>query len=129
MRKSVKILTTSLLSLMLLPYSAHSEEGDEGATSEKRGEMTREARQAAWDSLSEEEKQAKRDQVGAKREQRRAEWEAMTPEQREAKRAEMREKWDAMTPEQQEEMKQRRQQRGQQGGKRKHDGGKKKPAE
>ncbi len=57
-KKSAKILTTSLLSLMLMPYSAHSEEGDEGATSEKRGEMTREARQAAWDSLSEEEKQA-----------------------------------------------------------------------
>lgn len=130
MRKSAKILTASLLSLLLLPYVANSEEGDQGASPEQRGDMSREERKAAWDALSEEEKQARRDQARAKREQRRAEWEAMTPEQQEAKRAEMQKKWDAMTPEQQEAMKERRKQRGRSGGKKpQHQGEKKAPAE
>ena len=128
-KKSAKILTASLLSLMLLPFAANSEDNEQGASSKQRTEMAREERRAAWDGLSEEEKQAKREQMRAKREQKRAEWESMTPEQREAKRAEMREKWDSMTPEQQEAMKQRRQQRGQRGGKRQHEGQMKEPAE
>lgn len=130
MKKSAKILITSLLSLLLLPYVANSEEVDQGASPEQRGEMSREERKAAWDALSEEEKQAKRDQARAKRKQQRAEWEALTPEQQEAKRAEMQKKWDAMTPEQQEAMKERRKQRGRSGGKKpQHQGEKKAPAE
>ncbi len=114
-----------MLSLTLLPFAANSEESDQGASSESRSEMSREERRAAWQNLSEEEKQAKRDQMRAKREQRRAEWEALTPEEREAKRAQMREKWEAMTPEQREAIKQRRKQRGQHGGKSENHGGKK----
>ncbi len=127
MDKSAKILMTSLLSLLLLPFAANSEENDPGARSAERSEMTREERRAAWEGLSEEEKQAKRDRMRAKREQMRAEREAMTPEQREAKRAEMRKKWEAMTPEQRDAIKQRRQQRGQHGGRKRHHQGEKKP--
>ncbi len=124
MKKSVKIFAVSMLTLSLMPFPAHADESDEGASSEKRHEMTREERRAAWEGLSEEEKQAKREQMRAKREQRRAEWEAMTPEEREAKRAEMRRRMEAMTPEEREAMKQRRQQRGQHGNKGEHHGGK-----
>lgn len=123
---SVKMLITSILSLMLLPIAVVSEESDQGASSEQRSEMTPEERRAAWASLSEEEKQAKREQMRAKREQKRAEWEALTPEQRDAKRAEMREKWESMTPGQREAMKQRRQKHA---GKGEHRDGEKKPAE
>ena len=118
MKKSARILISLMLSLTLLPFAANSEESGQGASSEQRSEMSREERRAAWESLSEEEKQAKREQMRAMREQRRAEWEALTPEEREAKRAEMREKWEAMTPEQRKAIKQRRKQRGQHGGKR-----------
>jgi len=101
-----------MLSLALLPHSAQSQESDEGATPEQRPEMTREERRAAWEKLSEEEKQAKREQMRARREQMRAKWESMTPEEREAKRAEMRKRMESMTPEQREAMRQRRGQRG-----------------
>lgn len=122
MKNPVKILAVSMLSLALLPFVAHSDEGDEGATAEKRPEMTREERRAAWENLSEEEKQAKREQRQAKREQRRAEWQALTPEEREAKRAEMRQRMESMTPEQREAMQKRRQQRS---GQQQNHGGKK----
>ena len=98
---------------------------DDGASPAKRPEMTREERHTAWQSLSEEEKQAKREKMRAKREQRRAEWEALSPEEREAKRAEMRRRMEAMTPEEREAMKQRRQHRGQRGDKSEHHSGKK----
>ena len=125
MKKTVEILAVSMLSLVLLPFAAYSDENDEGAAPEKRPQMTREERRAAWEGLSEEEKQAKREQMRGKREQKRAEWEAMTPEERDAKRAEMHRRYEAMTPEQQEAVKQRRQQRGKQGGKmRQHHGDK-----
>ncbi len=122
MKKPARILVVSMLSLALLPFVAYSDEDAEGAGPDKRPEMTREERRAAWEGLSEEEKQAKREQMRAKRDQRRAEWDALTPEERELKRAEMRQKWEAMTPEQREAMKQRRNQRG---GKRRNHGGKK----
>ncbi len=115
MNKSVRILAVSAMSLAILPCTVFSQESDEGASSEQRGEMTREERRAAWESLSKEEKQAKREARRTRQEQRRAEWEAMTPEEREAKRTEMRAKWDAMTPEEREAMKKRRKQRGQRG--------------
>ena len=125
MKNPVRILAVSMLSLALLPFVAHSDEGDDGASPEKRPEMTREERRTAWQSLSEEEKQAKREKMRAKREQRRAEWEALSPEEREAKRAEMRRRMEAMTPEEREAMKQRRRHRGQRGDKSEHHSGKK----
>ena len=94
-----------MLSVMLLPQTAISQESDQGAAPGKRDEMTREQRRGAWEGMSEDEKQAIREKMRAKRDQRRAEWEALTPEERVAKRAEMRKKFDAMTPEQQEALK------------------------
>ena len=117
-RKFSGILAVSALSLCLVPFPVISQERDQGASSVEHGRMTPAERRAAWESLSEEEKQAKREEMRAKRELRRAEWQAMTPEEREAKRAEMRKKWDAMTPEQREAMKQRRKQRGHRNGRR-----------
>ena len=118
MKKPIKVLAALVLSFALLPLAAYSQENDEGASSQQGREMTREKRRVAWDSLSEEEKQAKREEHRVRRELRRAEWEAMTPEEREAKRAEMRTKREAMTPEQREAMKKRRKQRGDHGSER-----------
>lgn len=130
MSQLARILITSMLSAMLLPQTAISQESDQGAAPGKRDEMTREERRAAWEGMSEEEKQAIRDRMRTNREQKRAEWEALTPEEREAKRAEMRKKFDAMTPEQQEALKKKRQQRAQQGGKKRQKQGEiKEPAE
>lgn len=130
MSKSARVLITSMLSVMLLSQTAISQESDQGAAPGKRDEMTREKRRGAWESMSEEEKQAIQDKMRAKRDQRRAEWEALTPEEREAKRAQAREKYDSMTPEQQEALKKKRRQRAQQGGKkRQKQGQKKEPAE
>ena len=130
MSKSARVLITSMLSVMLLSQTAISQESDQGAAPAKRDEMTREQRRAAWEGMSEEEKQAIRDKMQSKRDQKRAEWEALTPEEREAKRAEMRKKYDAMTPEQQEAIKTKRRQHAQQGGKkRQKQGEKKEPAE
>ena len=121
--KSAKIFVISMLSLALIPLSASSQDSDEGATPDKRPEMTNEERRAAWDNLSDEEKQARREQMRSRREEMRAKWETMTPEERAAMRAERQKRIDSMTPEQREAMQQRRQQRGQSGGKRQ--GGKK----
>lgn len=126
MNKTAKTMITLILSLALLPIVAVSEQTDPGASSDQRSEMTPEQRRAAWESLSEEEKQAKREEMRARREQKRAEWEAMTPEERDAKRAEMRKKWESMTPEQREAMKQRRKRVG---GKGKHRHAEKNPDE
>lgn len=125
MKNSSRFLLAFLLSLTLLPFSAYSGESEPGAEPEKRHEMTREERRAAWEGLSEEEKQAKREQLRAKREQRRAEWEAMTPEERDAKREERRKRMESMTPEEREAMKQRRRHHGRRGGKRHHHDGEK----
>jgi len=121
--KTAKILVISMLSLALIPLGASSQDSDEGATADKRPEMTNEERRAAWDNLSDEEKQVRREQMRSRREEMRAKWESMTPEEREAMRAERQKRIDSMTPEQREAMQQRRQQRGQSGGKRQ--GGKK----
>lgn len=126
MRKTVRILAVSVLAIALLPFAAYSQESDEGATPEKRPDMTREERRAAWQNLSEEEKAAKREQMRARREEMRAKWESMTPEEREAKRAEMRKRMESMTPEEREAMRQRREQRGQHGNRGAKHGGKKK---
>ena len=128
MSRSARILITSMLSVMLLPPAAISQESDQGAVPGMRDEMTREERRAAWEGMSEEEKKAIRDKMRVNREQKRAEWEALTPEEREVKRAEMRKKFDAMTPEQQEAFKKKRQQRAQQGGKKRQKQGEKKEA-
>jgi len=119
-KKPIKILAALALCVSLLPLAVYSQENDEGAASEQGREMTREEHRAAWESLSEEEKQAKREERRAKRELRRAQWETMTPEERDVKRAEMRAKREAMTPEQREAMKKRRKQRGRRGD---HDSG------
>lgn len=129
MKKSARILAVSALSLSLFPFAGLAQESDDGASSEKRPDMTREERRAAWENLSEEEKQAKREEWRAKREQRRAEWEAMTPEEREAKRAEMRQRLESMTPEQREAMKEKRKQRHQGAGKRRDHGGEQRESE
>jgi len=125
-RKSSRILITSLLSLALLPFAAYSQESDDGAAPDKRPEITREERRAAWENLSDEEKEAKREQMRARREEMRARWENMTPEEREAKRAEMRKRMESMTPEQREQMRKRMGQHGNRGGK--HEGKKKEGA-
>jgi Spy/CpxP family protein refolding chaperone len=114
-RIPARMLVVSMLSLAVLPFAAYSEQSDEGASPERRTEMTLEERRAAWENLSEEEKQAKREQMRARRDQRRAEWEAMTPEEREAKRAERRRRMESMTPEQREAMRKRFEQRGTRG--------------
>ncbi len=130
MSKLAGILITIMLSAMLLPQSAISQESDQGAAPGYRDEMTREQRRVAWEGMSEDEKQAIRDKMQSRRDRKRAEWEALTPEEREAKRAEMRKKFDAMTPEQQEALKKKRQQRAQQGGKKRQKQGEiKEPAE
>ena len=116
MKNPVRILAVSILSLTLLPFVAHADAHKDGASRENRPEMTREERRAAWESLSDEEKQAKREQMRAKRDQRRAEWDAMTPEERDARRAERNKRMESMTPEQREAMKKRHKNRGQRGG-------------
>lgn len=118
MKKPVRILLVSMLSVALLPFAAQSEQSDEGAAPEKRPGTTHEERRAAWENLSEEEKQAKREQMRARREEMRARWEDMTPEERETKRAEMRKSMESMTPEQREAIRRRRGHHGQRG--RKH---------
>lgn len=116
MKKPCKNLAALALCLCLLPLAVYSQKSDQGAASEQGRQVTREERRAAWESLSEAEKQAKREEHRARRELRRAQWEAMTPEERDVKRAEMRAKWEAMTPEQREAMQERRKQRGDRGG-------------
>jgi hypothetical protein len=111
-RKPSRILLVSMLSLALLPFAAYAGENDDGATSAKRPEMTREERRAAWEKLSDEEKEVKREQMRARREEMRARWENATPEEREEMRAEIRKRMESMTPEQREAMRKRRAHRG-----------------
>ena len=125
MKNPVRILAVSMMSLVLLPFIAHAGENEDGASPENRPEMTREDRRAAWENLSDEEKQAKREQKRAKRDQMRAEWDAMTPEERDARRAERKKRMESMTPEQREAMKKRHKNRGQRGGGHKNRGDKK----
>ena len=87
MKLTAKILAVSTVSLALMPLSAFSQDSDDGAAPEKRPKMSQEERRAAWDNLSDEEKQAKREQMQARREDMRARWESMTPEERAAKKA------------------------------------------
>ncbi len=124
-KNPVRILAVSILSLALLPFVANADENKVGASRENHPEMTREERRAAWDNLSDEEKQAKREQKRAKRDQMRAEWDAMTPEERDARRAERKKRMESMTPEQREAMKKRHKNRGQRGGGHKNRGDKK----
>ena len=104
MSKFSSTLSIAMLFLCIIPYAALAQESND----ESETEMTREERRAEWENLSDEEKQAKREELRALREQKRAEWESMSPEEREAKRAEMRERWESMTPEQRDAIKQRR---------------------
>ena len=129
MKNPVRILAVSIMSLILLPLIAHAHENEDGASPENRPEMTREDRRAAWDNLSDEEKQAKREQMQSRRDQRRAEWDAMTPEERDAKRAERKKRMESMTPEQRKAMKKRRRNHGDRGGRHKNHGGKKDQSE
>ena len=64
---------------------------------------------AAYESMSEEERQAARESMRLKRSQMRERWDAMSPEEREAKRADMRQRRESMTPEEREAMRERRQ--------------------
>lgn len=116
MRNALRLPVLAMLTLATLPVAAHAEQGEDAAAGERRPQMTREERRAAWEALSEEEKQAKREEMRARREQMRAEWEAMTPEEREAKRAEIRKRMEAMTPEQREAMRKRVERRRRHGG-------------
>ncbi len=128
-KNPVRILAVSIISLVLLPFIAHADENEDGASPENRPEMTREDRRAAWENLSDEEKQAKRAEMQAKRDQKRAEWDAMTPEERDAKRAERKKRMESMTPEQREAMKERRRNHGDRGGRHQNRGGKKEQGE
>ncbi|MFQ6004226.1 MAG: hypothetical protein ACE5OQ_01875 [Woeseia sp.] len=120
MKKPARILAISALCVLLLPFAAYPNESDDGVSPVRPSQMTREQRRAVWESLSEQEKQAKREEWRAKREQKRAEWEAMTPEEREAKRAELRKKWESLTAEERDAIKERRKQRRHNRGKRRH---------
>ena len=95
MKQAIRILAALALSLYLLPLAVYSQENDAGASSEQGRETSAEKRRAAWESLSEEEKQAKREEQRAKRELRRAQWEAMTPDQREAMKKRRKQHWRA----------------------------------
>jgi TRAP-type C4-dicarboxylate transport system substrate-binding protein len=64
--------------------------------------MSPEERRAAYEALSDEDKQIVRKRQRAARDQQRAEWEAMTPEEREVRREEMRARVAKLTPEQRE---------------------------
>jgi hypothetical protein len=96
-RKFVKFVAVSALSVSLFPAAVFSDENDPGASPKQKPEMTLEERRAAWESLSDEEKQVKREEMRARRDQMRAEWESMTPEEREVKRAEMQKRMESMT--------------------------------
>jgi len=128
-KSPVRILAVSILSLGLLPFVAHAHESEDGASRENRPEMTHDERRAAWENLSDEEKQAKREQMQSRRDQRRAEWDAMTPEERDARRADRKKRMESMTPEQREAMKKRHMNRGQQGGRHKNHGDRKDQSE
>lgn len=103
-----RTIVTATLAIILFPWLSTAQE-DNDSESKSMRDMTPEERQAAWDALSEEEKQALRDKRQAAMEKRRAEWEAMTPEERKAKREEMRERMRNMTPEERAAIRERRQ--------------------
>lgn len=103
-----RTIVAATLAVILYPWLSRAQEHDDAETKSMR-DMTPEERRAAWDALSEEEKQALREKRQAAIEKRRAEWEAMTPEQRKAKREEMRERMRNMTPEERAAIRERRQ--------------------
>jgi len=103
-----KALLASILALLLVAAVSMAQEGAESAP-ESLHDMTPEQRRAAFEAMTEAEKQAARQKQRAAREKRRAEWQAMTPEERQAAREEMRARIEAMTPEQREAMRERRQ--------------------
>lgn len=111
MNTALKTAVLAALALVVMPMPVYSAEEGEADAAEKRAHMTPEERRAAWETLSDEEKQAIREKMRDRREQRRAEWEAMTPEEREAKREEMRKRMESMTPEQREAMRKRMERR------------------
>lgn len=86
------------LALILFPCLSKAQEEDESAGKPMR-DMSPEERRAAFEVMSEEEKEALREKRRAAMEKRRAEWQAMSPEERQAKREEMRERMRNMTPE------------------------------
>jgi len=104
MKILIRILIFPVMSLLLLPCVALSQESGENISSQQRHQMSREERRAAWDNMSAEEKQAKRGKRDTKRAEMRARMQTRTPEQRDAKRdakrAEMRARMQSITPEQ-----------------------------
>lgn len=103
-----RTIVAATLAAILYPWLSSAQEDDD-AESKSLRDMTPEERRAAWDAMSEEEKQAITDKRQAAMEKRRAEWEAMTPEERKAKREEMRERMRNMTPEERAAIRERRQ--------------------
>ena len=106
-----KAILVSMLAVILLPsVSMAQDEYESGPVSgpESMRGMTVEERRAAYEALSEEEKQVVRKRRRAAREKMRAELQAMTPEERDAKRAEMRAREEELTPEQRAAIQKRR---------------------
>jgi hypothetical protein len=108
---ALKTAALAALALVVMPIPVYSAEEGDAVAAEESARMTPEERRAAWEALSDEEKQAIREKNRARREQKRAEWQAMTPEEREAKREEMRQRMESMTPEQREAMRKRMERR------------------
>ena len=106
-----------VIATLFFPIAAVAQDPDEMTRAERRAyfaslpaderQAEREAAKARWDSMSDAERQAKREERQAQREARRTQWESMSEEERQAMRAEMRAKRDAMTPEERRSQKRR----------------------
>lgn len=83
---------------------------DETGPPSMRG-MSPEQRRAAFEALSEDDKEIVRKRRREARAQQRAEWEAMTPEEREVRRAEVQKKAAELTPEQRAAVREMQEQR------------------
>jgi len=104
------LIVLSLLIVFLSAPQGRTQEADPAAESGPplmRG-MSPDERRAAYEALSEEDKQIVRKRQRAARDQQRAEWEAMTPEEREVRREEMRTRAEKLTPEQREAVREAR---------------------
>ena len=103
---SKSLIFVSLLTLFLGATQALAQEEQAAPAAESgpplmRG-MSLEEQQAAFEALSEEDKQIVRKRRRDARDKQRAEWEAMTPEEREVRREEVRARAADLTPEQKE---------------------------
>lgn len=113
----MRIPTLALCAALLAAGAAFAQTADQGPrgflTPEQRAMMMQDQRpQGGWRSMTEEQRDAARDQMRAK-------WQAMSPADKEKLRAEMQAKWEALPADQKQIVEQRiaaRQSRHDQGG-------------